>query len=66
MTNLSPQIRITAGTRKTDRLLRAETPEEIELLLLFRSLTEPQQKAFMKMLKATVAFQAAMRAGGEA
>ena len=43
--------------------MRAETPEEIELLLLFRSMTKTQQKAFMKLVKAMTAFRAAMQEG---
>ncbi len=38
----------------------AETPEELALLVFFRSLTPPQQKAWVKMLKTLAAFSKTM------
>lgn len=56
------QTEVFAAT-EDDRQMRAETPNEIEMLLRFRALTEPQQKAFMELLKAFVAFQVSLREG---
>ena len=43
----------------------AETDQERELLVRFRTLTPLQQRAFLKMLKAMAAFSKTMQEGAD-
>jgi hypothetical protein len=62
MTNETTTLDFQSTVREDTRLMRAETPQEIELLKLFRSMTRDQQQALLTLVTAAADFHDAMRA----
>lgn len=64
MNNLSPQNRVCPAARRSDRLMWVDVDtKEREFLMLVRTMTNQQQKAFLKLLRAAVALRETMQDG---